>query len=298
MPGPPEGPSLRMTTTSPSLIPWAVTAAMASSSFSNTRAGPVCSMRSWPESFTTQPSGARLPRRIARPPCGFSALSIGRTTSWPASSTTSSASSPIVRPVTVTGSRWPMPESKRRFITSGTPPARNRSGATKRPPGLRSPISGVMELIRSKSSMSSSTPASLATARRWRTTFVDPPVEVADAMAFSSDSLLMIALGFRSFSMRSMIRRPQCDGHLSLFAVLGRHHRAAHRRDAERLECHGHRVRGELAAAGSGAGRGDALELVQLLVVMSPAAWAPTASNTSWIVTSLPFSRPGAIEPP
>ena len=29
-----------------------------------------------------------------------------------------------------------------------------------------------------------------------------------------------------------------------------------------------------------------------------PAAWAPTASKTSWIVTSLPRKLPGAIEPP
>ena len=29
-----------------------------------------------------------------------------------------------------------------------------------------------------------------------------------------------------------------------------------------------------------------------------PAACAPTASKTSWIVTSLPRKRPGAIEPP
>ncbi len=29
-----------------------------------------------------------------------------------------------------------------------------------------------------------------------------------------------------------------------------------------------------------------------------PAAWAPTASKTSWIVTSLPATRPGSIEPP
>ena len=31
---------------------------------------------------------------------------------------------------------------------------------------------------------------------------------------------------------------------------------------------------------------------------MSPLAWAPTASNTSWIVTSLPLKLPGAIDPP
>ena len=29
-----------------------------------------------------------------------------------------------------------------------------------------------------------------------------------------------------------------------------------------------------------------------------PAAWAPTASKTSWIVTSSPRKRPGRIEPP
>ncbi len=29
-----------------------------------------------------------------------------------------------------------------------------------------------------------------------------------------------------------------------------------------------------------------------------PAAWAPTASKTSWIVTSWPWKRPGRIEPP
>ena len=32
--------------------------------------------------------------------------------------------------------------------------------------------------------------------------------------------------------------------------------------------------------------------------VIFPAACAPTASKTSWIVTSSPLKRPGAIEPP
>ena len=32
--------------------------------------------------------------------------------------------------------------------------------------------------------------------------------------------------------------------------------------------------------------------------VMRPAACAPTASKTSWIVTSRPSKRPGGIEPP
>src|SRR5436305_15153 len=71
MPGHPAGPALRITTTSPALSARAVTAAIASSSDSNARAGPEWRRRSWPASLTTQPSGARLPRRIARPPVGL-----------------------------------------------------------------------------------------------------------------------------------------------------------------------------------------------------------------------------------
>ena len=83
MPGPPAGPSYRMTTTSPGAIARAFTAAKHSSSESKTRAGPRCTVRSWPASFTTHPSGARLPRRIAMPPRDLSGVSIGTTTSWP-----------------------------------------------------------------------------------------------------------------------------------------------------------------------------------------------------------------------
>jgi hypothetical protein len=32
--------------------------------------------------------------------------------------------------------------------------------------------------------------------------------------------------------------------------------------------------------------------------VIAPRACAPTASKTSWMVTSLPLKRPGMIEPP
>ena len=124
IPGPPFGPSLRITTTSPGLMSFAITAAKASSSRSNTRAAPLCSIRSWPDSFTTQPSGARLPRRIAKPPFGLSAWSTGRTTSWPSVSSAASATAPIVWPVTVSSSSWRAPSSFSLLITSGTPPAR------------------------------------------------------------------------------------------------------------------------------------------------------------------------------
>ena len=61
IPGPPFGPSYRTTTTSPARMrrPW--TARNASSSQSNTRAGPSNRNGSCPVIFATQPSGARLP---------------------------------------------------------------------------------------------------------------------------------------------------------------------------------------------------------------------------------------------
>ena len=45
--------------------------------------GPRCSMRSWPATFTTQPSGARLPLRMTRPPVDLSGSLSGRTTACP-----------------------------------------------------------------------------------------------------------------------------------------------------------------------------------------------------------------------
>ena len=195
MPGPPTGPSLRMTTTSPAEMPPCVAAAIAASSPSNTRAGPVWWRRSWPASFTTQPSGARLPRRIARPPVGLSGSSSGRTTRWPAVSSAASAISPTVLPVTVIASACRTPSSRRRSTRTGTPPASCRSTATYWPPGLRSQSSGVRSLIASKSSIDSSTPASRATARRCSTPFVEPPLEVTAAIAFSSASRVMMSRG-------------------------------------------------------------------------------------------------------
>ena len=57
---------------------------------------------------------------------------------------------------------------------------------------------------------------------------------------------------------------------LVLGRVLGRHHRRAAGRDPERLEGTGHRVGGELAAAGAGAGAGDVLEAAKVLLAHLP----------------------------
>ena len=54
---------------------------MHAGSESNTRAGPVIAGFLRPVIFATQPSGARLPRNIARCPCAYIGLSNGRMTS-------------------------------------------------------------------------------------------------------------------------------------------------------------------------------------------------------------------------
>ena len=69
MPGPPFGPSYRITTTSPFRIWPAKMAARHASSDSKTRAGPVMRGAFTPVILATAPSVARLPRRMARWPC-------------------------------------------------------------------------------------------------------------------------------------------------------------------------------------------------------------------------------------
>ncbi len=72
MPGPPLGPSYRMTTKCPSFTLPCMIPALASSSESKQIALPVnLRIEGWiPAVFTTAPSGARFPNRTARPPTG------------------------------------------------------------------------------------------------------------------------------------------------------------------------------------------------------------------------------------
>src|SRR3954470_10249756 len=78
-------------------------ASMHSGSESNTRAGPVMAGFLSPVIFATAPSGARLPRRMARWPCAYIGFDHGRITSWSArgSSGTPSRVSAMVLPVIV-----------------------------------------------------------------------------------------------------------------------------------------------------------------------------------------------------
>ena len=145
----------------------AMIAFMQSFSESNTRAGPVIECFFSPVTLATQPSVARLPLRIARCPSLYIGSDQGRITCWPArgSSGTSFSISAMVLPWMVMQSPCSTPFLSRIFSTCGTPPARWKSTATKRPEGFRSHSTGTLRRTRSKSSMLHFTPAALAIAR-------------------------------------------------------------------------------------------------------------------------------------
>ena len=92
--------------TSPDLMLLAMIASSAAGSESNTRAGAVIAGFLSPVILATQPSVARLPRRIARWPCGYIGFDHCRITSWSARGAggTSASTSAIVCPVTVMAS--------------------------------------------------------------------------------------------------------------------------------------------------------------------------------------------------
>ena len=95
---------------------------------------------------------------------------------------------------------------------------------------------------------------------------VEPPEAQTQAIAFSSESRVITRLGRRSSASTFITSSPIFSATRALLVVFGRHHRRAAGADPQRLEGAGHRVGGELAAAGAGAGARDPLQLVQLLV--------------------------------
>ena len=164
---------------------------------------------------------------------------------------------------------------------SGIPPALYMSVAMKRPPGFKSASSGVRELMRSKSSISSAIPASCAIASRCSTALVEPPVIATDAIAFSIAFLVMIWLGRKFLFSRSTASCPAWNATSGFFGSVAGMLFEAHRRDAEKFGRRRHRVGGELAAARANSGTGNVFETLQVLGFILPAEWAPTASNTS-----------------
>ena len=76
IPGPPFGPSYRITTTSPAEIVPSSSASIAARSRSNTRAVPSKTSASNPADLTTAPSGVSEPPRIVIPPVAWMGLLI------------------------------------------------------------------------------------------------------------------------------------------------------------------------------------------------------------------------------
>ena len=144
----------------------------------------------------------------------------------------------------------------------------------------------------------SRTPASWATAKRWRTALVDPPVATATATPFSSASRVRICRAVTSRSTRSTTRRPQpCATSSFAASVAG----------TVPLPI------GEIPTASNtvaivfavnwpphAPAPGQAAFSISESSSSSirPAAHAPTASKTSWIVMSWPACVPGCIDPP
>ena len=235
---------------------------------------------------------------MTRPPVGVIGSDTGRTTSWPAVSTAASATSPMVRPVTVRQSPWSSPASCSRRATRPIPPARYRSVATKRPPGLRSASSGVRPLTRSKSSIRRSTSASRAIASRCRTALVEPPVAATAAIALSRASRVTMRRGRRSFRTRSMTSAPARRQASPFSASIAGTPLALIGETPSSSQTVAIVFAVNCPPQAPGPGQAASSSARSRSPLIRPAACAPTASNTSWIVTSRPSHRPGAIEPP
>ena len=168
----------------------------------------------------------------------------------------------------------------------------------KRPPGLRSTKSGVRAEIESKSSRTSGTPASRAIARRCRTAFVEPPVAATAAIAFSNAARVRIFDGTRPSFRRSMTSRPAARATPAFAGSVA----------GTSFAPIGERPRNVSAVAivfavnwpphAPAPGHAPASTSQSFSSESFPAACAPTASKTSWIVTSLPATFPGSMEPP
>ena len=151
-----------------------------------------------------------------------------------------------------------------RAATRRMPPARSRSDAMKRPPGTTSVSVGVFAEMASKSSIVSAMPASRAIASRCSTAFVDPAVAATAVIALSNAARVRILLGRRSSATSFMTISPARAAAPPLRAIDRRHVVEAHRRQAQHLARHRHRVGGELAAARARARTGDVFQRAQV----------------------------------
>ena len=156
---------------------------------------------------------------------------------------------------------------------------------------------GTREAMRSKSSSSRSTAASWAMAMRWSTALVEPPVAATAEMAFSTDSRVMMSRGRTLRSSRSMTIRPASKAVSALAPSMA----------GTTLAPGGLMPRKSSAVAmvlavnwppqAPAPGQAAFSISISSSAVSLPAAWAPTPSNTSWMVMSWPRNLPGAMLP-
>ena len=167
------------------------------------------------------------------------------------------------------------------------PPASSDRRRRSRPPGFMSASSGVRALIRSKSSMSSWMPASCAIASRCSTALVEPPVAATPAMAFSK------ACAREDVARREALAQ---DVHDQLAALRRRPRPCADRSAGTPAEPIGDRPQNSIAMAmvfavnwppqAPAPGQARSSRSFSSSSVILPAACAPTASYTSWMVRS------------
>mmetsp|Transcript_8730 Transcript_8730/g.20602 ORF Transcript_8730/g.20602 Transcript_8730/m.20602 type:complete len:274 (-) Transcript_8730:948-1769(-) len=201
MPGPPLGPSYRITTTIPAVISLRSSAASMSSSESNTAAVPLNVSPSLPVILATEPSGAMLPYKTCKCPVFLIGASTGRMIFWPSVRPGSASRfSLMVLPVTVIWESSIMFFSTRYFISAGVPPMFCTSSITYLPEGFMSARNGMRSETLWKSSSVIGHPTALDMAMRWSTALVEPPVAMTMTMAFSKAARVMMSLGLRSIS--------------------------------------------------------------------------------------------------
>ena len=140
-------------------------------------------------------------------------------------------------------------------------------------------------------------PNSRAIASKWSTPFVEPPVAAIDAAALSRAARVTICDGLTSARTSSMASLPESYAASSFvlsaagipFIPAGEMPRNSSAVDIVfAVNCPPQApAPGQATDSSSCTSAGDIV----------PAACAPTASKTSWIVTSRSRKRPGAIEP-
>ncbi len=150
----------------------------------------------------------------------------------------------------------------------------------------------------SKSSIESGTPASRAMASKWSTALVEPPLAATPAMAFSMALRVTMARGLMPRRTASTTNWPQRKATPSLSgSTCGTAAVPIGERPISSIT-----VAMVLAVywppQAPAPGQAEFSMASSSASVMRPAAFAPTASKTSWTVMSRPLWRPGRMVPP